>query len=131
MPNLTPEHKQAMAEGRHQQNAVTNYLQMLKNNSKRGPKRTEEDVLANLASTQEDLDSGNLNVTDELQARQRLLDLEEELEEIRNAVDADTVVSQFVEVAAAYSERKGISYKAWREQGVPASTLREAGITRY
>ena len=36
----------------------------------------------------------------------------------------------FVRSAKAYGERKGISYAAWREQGVPAAVLRQAGITR-
>ena len=34
----------------------------------------------------------------------------------------------FVEAAAPYGERKGISYKAWREVGVPAAVLKRAGI---
>ena len=32
--------------------------------------------------------------------------------------------------AKGYSERKGISYAAWREAGVPAATLKAAGISR-
>jgi hypothetical protein len=35
-----------------------------------------------------------------------------------------------VEVAASYSARQGISYDAWREIGVPAAVLREAGVSR-
>ena len=31
-------------------------------------------------------------------------------------------------VAAAFSTRKGISKKAWREVGVPAAVLKRAGV---
>ncbi len=38
---------------------------------------------------------------------------------------------EFVEAAAkAYGERKGITYAAWREVGVPDAVLKTAGITR-
>ena len=38
--------------------------------------------------------------------------------------------NDFVRVAKSFSERKGISYKAWREVGVPARVLKLAGIHR-
>ena len=40
----------------------------------------------------------------------------------------DVLELGFVEHAASYSDRKGVSYTAWREFGVPASVLRTAGI---
>ena len=50
---------------------------------------------------------------------------------IQAALDAaengDEVI---VAAGAAYSERKGISYAAWREIGVPAAVLKRAGISR-
>ena len=36
----------------------------------------------------------------------------------------------FVEVAASFSERRGISYAAWREIGIAPAVLRRAGISR-
>ncbi len=36
----------------------------------------------------------------------------------------------FVKAAKNYSERKGITYAAWREAGIDASVLRRAGIRR-
>ena len=41
-----------------------------------------------------------------------------------------SVEDAFVEVAASYSTRQGISYTSWREVGVPAATLKRAGISR-
>jgi hypothetical protein len=35
-----------------------------------------------------------------------------------------------VEYAASYGARKGITYAAWREVGVPVSVLKAAGISR-
>jgi hypothetical protein len=35
-----------------------------------------------------------------------------------------------VECAASYSERKGITWPAWREAGVSADVLRSAGVKR-
>ena len=36
----------------------------------------------------------------------------------------------FVKTAAQYAQRKGISYAAWRELGVSADVLKQAGISR-
>ncbi len=41
------------------------------------------------------------------------------------ALEAD-----FVKAAKNYSERKGISYAAWREAGVDAGVLKAAGLRR-
>ena len=38
--------------------------------------------------------------------------------------------SAFANVASAYSDRKGISYGAWRSAGVPAAVLKKAGVAR-
>ncbi|GIU89638.1 MAG: hypothetical protein KatS3mg010_0737 [Acidimicrobiia bacterium] len=44
--------------------------------------------------------------------------------------DVGALEKEFVKVAKGYSARKGISYGAWREFGVPAEVLKKAGITR-
>ena len=44
--------------------------------------------------------------------------------------DISELEDAFVEVAVSYSGRKGITYSAWREVGVPAATLKRAGISR-
>ncbi len=36
--------------------------------------------------------------------------------------------AEFVKVAAAWSTQRGVSWKAWREFGVPPAVLREAGV---
>lgn len=44
--------------------------------------------------------------------------------------DISKLEAAFVAVAKSYSERKGITYAAWREAGLAAATLRMAGISR-
>jgi hypothetical protein len=65
-----------------------------------------------------------------LSMAQERIDLEDELYDLENAESIDEYEAAFVEAAADYSERKGISYAAWREVGVPAATLKAAGISR-
>ncbi len=65
-----------------------------------------------------------------LQLRQGRLDLESELATATNKIDLGSLEQEFVDSAKPYSDRKGISYFAWREAGVPAATLKAAGITR-
>jgi hypothetical protein len=59
---------------------------------------------------------------------QSKIDIERTLADLENAQDVDSLEAGFIENVASYSERKGVSYTAWREFGVPASTLRKAGI---
>jgi hypothetical protein len=66
-----------------------------------------------------------------LQLVQERIDLQEELAATENKVDLDALEKDFVEAARSYSDRKGISYAAWRELGVSASTLRRAGVARH
>jgi hypothetical protein len=46
------------------------------------------------------------------------------------APDISALEKEFIRSAKGYSARKGITYGAWREFGVPAEVLRKAGITR-
>ena len=59
-----------------------------------------------------------------------LTHLTEELAGMGAEVDLGAIEGAFVEVAASYSKRQGISYAAWREVGVPAAVLKRAGISR-
>lgn len=65
-----------------------------------------------------------------VQLIQERMDLLDELDGATSTVDLDGLEKEFIENAAPYSQRKGISYAAWRELGVSASVLRSAGISR-
>ena len=61
---------------------------------------------------------------------QERLNLTSELANKDAAVDLAALEEGFTKAAKNYSERKGITYAAWREAGVDAAVLRKAGIRR-
>ena len=126
---MTDEHKAALAEGRNQGRSVRRYLEALEHNRpKRGRKRTAESVQRDLTRTEEDIASAD--PLRRLELVQRRIDLQAELEKMGTTVDITALEAEFVAVAKPYAHRKGISYEAWREAGVPAATLKAAGIGR-
>ncbi len=126
---MTQEHKDALAEGRRQGKAVRNYLEALEQHKpKRGRKRTPESIRKQLDKINAELDSAD--PVKKLQMIQDRIDLEAELEAIENKPDLSALENDFVTAAKPYSERKSISYAAWRELGVEAAVLKRAGITR-
>jgi len=126
---MTAEHKQALAEGRELGRGVKNYLEALESNRpRRGRQRTPDSIKKRLAAIRSQLpDSPPLQ---RLQLVQEELDLQQELERLEVKVDLSGLERDFVRVAKPYSERKGISYAAWRELGVAPEVLKKAGITR-
>jgi hypothetical protein len=126
---MTDEHKAALAEGRAQGRAVRNYLEALEaNRPKRGRKRTPESINRRLATIDQELDE--VSPTKRLELVQERIDLQAELDAIEDKPDMTALEAEFKANAKGYSERKGISYAAWRELGVEASLLKDAGITR-
>ena len=126
---MSDEHKAALALGREQGRAVRAYLEAIESSKpKRGRKRTPESVAKRLEMVEAQLPDAD--PVKRLQLTQERLDLQAELATKDESVDLEAVEKGFIEAAKGYSERKGISYAAWREIGVPASTLKAAGITR-
>lgn len=126
---MTDAHKQALALGREQGRAVRRYLEALDaHRPKRGRKRTPDSIkrrLEDIANRLEDADP-----LTRLQLVQERMNLESELATKSEAVDITTLEEEFVAAAREYSDRKGITYAAWREAGVDAGVLRRAGISR-
>jgi hypothetical protein len=126
---MSEQHKAALAEGRAQGRAVRRYLEALEaHRPKRGRKRTPESMKKQLGKIEEEITTAD--PLKRLQLIQQRLDLEKELAATEDKVDLDALEKDFVAAAAGYGERKGISYDAWRELGVPATTLKSAGISR-
>lgn len=126
---MSNEHKAALAEGRDQGRAVRRYLEALEaNKPKRGRKRSPESMKKRLDAVENELASAD--PLKRLHLVQERLDLQAALEATQSSVDLEALEKEFVSAAATYSERKGISYSAWRELGVPSSVLERAGITR-
>jgi len=126
---MTDEHKSALAEGREQGRAVRAYLEALESNQpKRGRKRTPESINNRVAAIDASLQS--VDPLKRVQLLQERLDLTAELDKANGTTDLAELETGFVKAAGGYSERKGISYEAWRQVGVPASVLSAAGIRR-
>lgn len=127
---MSDEHKAAIAEGRAQAKAVSDYLEALAANKRRpGRQRTAEKVRDDLAKVADELAAAD--AIGRLNLEQRRLDLEQELAaKSTTGVDTTALEAAFVEHAAAYAARKGISYGVWRKSGVPAAVLTKAGISR-
>ena len=126
---MTPEHKAALERGRAEGRVVREYLEALRNSKpKRGRKRTPDSISKRLAAVEREL--AEASAIDELQLVQERRDLTAELEAMGSTVDISALEQAFVGVAKAYGDRKGISYASWREVGIAASTLANAGISR-
>lgn len=132
MVQVTEDHKAAMAEGRVQSKAVREYLEALEQHKpKRGRRITPESLRQRLATVEAHLSNGAAEKPlERLQLIQEKMDLEERLEQATGGVDLTALEAGFVEVAASYGERKGISFAAWRAVGVAPAVLKEAGIKR-
>ncbi len=100
------------------------------NRPKRGRKRTVESISDRMATIEASL--SDASATKRLTLVQERLDLQAEIEALASAgsVDMTSLEASFVNAAAAYGGRRGISYAAWREVGVSAATLKAAGIRR-
>jgi hypothetical protein len=126
---MTDQHKAALAEGRSQGRAVRRYLEALETHRpKRGRKRTPDSVRKRLERIDSDLQTAE--PLQRLHLVQERLDLQKELDRTESSVDLRGLEEEFVSSAKPYSERKGISYAAWRELGVPPAVLKRAGIGR-
>lgn len=127
--NMTDDHKAALDRGRKEGRAVKEYLEALEaNRPKRGRKRTTESIGARLERIGNEL--ADAAPVQRLQLVQERMDLEAELAAMDEVIDLSALEQAFVDVAQAYSERKGISYGAWREIGVDAAVLKRAAVRR-
>ena len=126
---MSAEHKAALAAGRTEGRIVREYLEAIRaNRGKPGRKRTPESVARRLKAIDAELAAAS--PVRELELVQERIDLEQELSTMQTRVDPTTIESKFTSVAAGYSERKGITYAAWRAVGVEPGVLKKAGINR-
>lgn len=123
---MSDEHKAALAQGRREARAIKAYLEALETR-KPGRPVSKESLEKRLERVAEKLEVSEnpLETVDLIQAK---LDIEKALAQVSADADISALESGFVEHAGSYSERKGVSYTAWRQFGVPANVLRSAGI---
>lgn len=131
--NMTDTHKAALAEGREQGRIVRSYLEAIEDAQRpkrRGRKRTPESIARRLEQIEQEVDGAD--ALQRLLLAQERLDLETELARMSEDHDGDLsdLEAEFINVAAEYAQRKGITYAAFRAIGVPAAALKAAGISR-
>lgn len=126
---MSDEHKAALAKGREQARAIREYLVALERDSKAGRRLSKDELEQKVHEYQERVVAEE-DPAKRLELVQKRLDYEGRLADYEEATDVEELEKAFVDAAAEYSERKGISYTAWRELGVPAAVLREAGVPR-
>jgi hypothetical protein len=125
--SMSDTHKAALAEGREQGQVVRRYLEAVEAQpARKGRRRTPEAIGSRLAAIEEEMPTAPAVIR--LQLVQERLDLLDELQNSESSEQMQELEDAFVEVARAYSTRKGISYAAWREIGVSAAVLKRAGI---
>lgn len=128
VPKVTEAHKKAMAKGRRQAAAVRNYLQALE--SKASTRRVNEGKLRERIDETEQRIHAEQNPAKRVELIQKRLDYETQLATLEEEPDLEALERDFKDAVKEYSERKGVTYTAWRELGVPASVLRGAGVPR-
>lgn len=126
---MSDQHKAALAKGREEGRKVREYLEALEaNKPRRGRRQTPESIRKRLDVIEQKItDADPLNRVQLIQER---MDLNKKLEANNNSVDLPKLEKAFISSARGYSDRKGISYAAWRELGVPPNVLQQAGISR-
>jgi len=123
---MTQEHKEALARGRKEARAIKAYLKTV-DTRHQGRPVTRESLEKRLEKANRRIEDSDdpLNTVDLIQTR---LDIELALSRAEDVESTERLEAKFVTYAASYSERKGVSYTAWRQFGVPAAVLRNAGV---
>ena len=122
---MTDEHKAALAQGRAESLAVRNYIEFLrleKPKPRGRPTRSAEELTAAL-ETEED-------VLKRLQLRSTLRKAQE-AEVWADAEREERLTAEFIKYVASFSERLGLRWADWREEGVPAAVLKQAGLSAF
>jgi hypothetical protein len=126
---VTDAHKEAMAAGRREAAVVNRYVRILGERKGRQVRIDTDDLKTRLAEAEARLHSAR--GVERVVAAQEVRDLRAQLEAAPAADSERAVLEQeFVRIAKRFSERRGITYGAWRDVGVPVEVLERAGISR-
>ena len=129
---MTAQHKAALAEGRSEGRAVKSYLEALAAEPAQAGPHAAPRIPSRSASPPSTAQlRRRRRPLQQLQLRRRSAwTSQRELDDDRRQGRPLGARADFVKTAAKYAQRKGISYAAWRELGVPADVLKKAGISR-
>jgi len=123
---MSKEHKEALARGRLEARSIKAYLSAL-DSRKPGRPVTRESLEHRLARVDSKLEA-EVDPLKRLDLMQSKVDIEQTLASTEKNSNLEELAAGFVAHAKSYSERKGITYTTWRNFGVPADLLRQAGI---
>jgi hypothetical protein len=110
---------------RAETNAVAAYLTALK--TPKVPARSRANLQQRRAQIEQWIAEESSPIR-EVELIQQRLDIDAQLAQIDQAKRLSELEKAFVEVAASWAKRSGISAAALREVGVPASVLKRAGL---
>lgn len=129
-PKMSDSHKSAIARGREMSRAVDEYLTALHTPKPRGRQISREELEHRLAEREAEVASAK--GVAKLRLVKEIEDLSRRLDEKSGPSqdDLDALEERFVDVAAEFSDVHGYTYSMWREVGVPAATLKKAGVSR-
>lgn len=126
---MSAEHKAALAMGREEGLAVRRYLEAIESaRPRRGRRRTARSLQKKLDEIDAQLAAAEPLARLHLLQEQK--DLQAALEKTVEGMDLANLEKDFIRVAKAYGERKGLDYATWRSAGVSAAVLEQAGIVR-
>lgn len=131
MAPFSEDHKAAMKASHDQNRGVRAYLEALEatRTPRRSSRRDPEKLQNRRAEIAEEVKTAG--PVKKLELVQERMDIDRELtDEPVEDINIEELENGFVQVAAGYSQRKGISYAAWREIGVAADVLKRSGISR-
>lgn len=127
---LSAAHKRALAEGRAMSATVDRYLRLINTPKRRGRKVSAATLEQRLALAHKRLPTAT--GLERVYAAQEIRDLKAKIAQLPAGDGANRTRAEaaFVKIAKAFGERRGLTYGAWRDAGVPADVLRRAGISR-
>jgi hypothetical protein len=126
---MSAEHKAALAEGREQGRAIRAYLEAVEGHRpRRGRRRSADAITHRLAAIEAEIPCAE--PLDRVHLLQERLDLRAEQAAEAAKTSLAELEAAFVRAVGPYSERKALSYQAWREAGVSADLLRRGGLSR-
>ena len=117
-------------EGREQGRVVRRYLEALvSHRPSRGRRPTPDSITKRVGAIDEQLPGSD--PLSRLHLIQERMDLKQDLAAAYgNADKLEELEVAFIQVAAAYGERRGLTYEAWRSIGVAPRVVKAAGIGR-
>ncbi len=126
---MSDAHKAAIASGRAEGTVVRRYLDSLQQKGRPGRRMDPQRASARVSELDAQIAASGdqLSKLDLVQAK---LDLEARLADLSAQEDSAALEAEFIKVAKAFAERKGIGYPAFRAVGVSAAVLKKAGIPR-